>query len=151
MNVPNTENWSIKLLSSIECTVTMLLLFFHINIPHPNHFYRTCHSKESKILANATVRLYRLNPSTMGYEAHAGGAAFGCVVLGSGDKYQILVYDGQKVPQLVTPLRAGFTYNLRDLYVSLTDSNGVNWSILFDSVESLYLVGFDRDRDSDEI
>ncbi len=76
----------------------------------------------------------------MGYEAHAGGAAFGCVVLGSGDKYQILVYDGQKVPQLVTPLRAGFTYNLRDLYVSLTDSNGVNWSILFDSVESLYLV-----------
>ena len=61
-------------------------------------------------------------------------------MLGSGDKYQILVYDGQKVPQLVTPLHAGFTYNLRDLYVSLADSNGVNWSILFDSVESLYLV-----------
>lgn len=89
------------------------------------------------MLASAAVRLYKLNPDTGGYDSHAGGVALGCVVLGGGDKYNILVYNSEKVPQLVVPLQAGLSYNLRDLYVSIADSNGTNWSLLFDTVENL--------------
>lgn len=36
-----------------------------------------------KMMASATVRLYRLNTATNGYEAHAGGQALGLVVMGT--------------------------------------------------------------------
>ena len=48
----------------------------------------------TKMMAAATVRLYKHNPATNGYDPHCGGQPLGCVVLGALDKYQILVYNG---------------------------------------------------------
>lgn len=83
------------------------------------------------------MRLYKLNPSTGGYEAHAGGTPLGCVIVGSGVTYQLLIYNAQKAPQATSPIGGSFTYNLRDLYVSFTDATRNNWSILFDNADTL--------------
>jgi hypothetical protein len=48
-----------------------------------------------QVLASAAVRLYKLNSSTGGYEAHAGGTPLGCVLVGSGVVFQLLIYNGQ--------------------------------------------------------
>lgn len=49
----------------------------------------------SKVLASAAIRLYQLNPQTNAYDAVGGGNPLGCVIMGMGVAYQILVYDGQ--------------------------------------------------------
>jgi hypothetical protein len=41
----------------------------------------------------------------------------------------------QKAPQASALISPTFNYNLRDLYVSFSDTGGNNWSILFDQVE----------------
>lgn len=46
-------------------------------------------------MAAATVRLYRANPSTNAFEPVEGGTPLGCVVMGTGVTFQILVYNGQ--------------------------------------------------------
>ena len=46
-------------------------------------------------MAMAGVRLYRINPSTGGYEPVEGGSPLGCVVMGCGVSYQIFIYNGQ--------------------------------------------------------
>jgi len=46
-------------------------------------------------MASATVRLYRINPATNGYEAVEGGSPLGCVLVGSGKAFQVLVYNAQ--------------------------------------------------------
>jgi hypothetical protein len=50
-------------------------------------------------------------------------------------KYVIILT--QKVPQATSPISGTFSYNLRDLYVSFTDATRNNWSILFDSVDTV--------------
>jgi len=73
---------------------------------------------ESKVLASATVRLYTINTVTGGYEACADGQVMGCVVIGSGAKYVLLVYDGQQKHWSCTPVTPKFTYNISSLYIS---------------------------------
>ena len=49
----------------------------------------------SKILSPASVRLYRVNPHTRAYEAMDNGNPLGCVIMGTGIQYQILIYNAQ--------------------------------------------------------
>ena len=46
-------------------------------------------------MASATVRLFKVNPSTNAYDAVDGGSQLGCVIMGSGSTFQILIYNGQ--------------------------------------------------------
>lgn len=86
-------------------------------------------------MASAAVRLYKVNPSTGAYDALEGGGLLGCVMMGTGLTFQILIYNGQKVPQATVSVGATFDYALRDLYMSFADSTGNQWSLLFDSAE----------------
>ena len=47
------------------------------------------------MLANAAVHLYKLNPTTRGYDAVEGGGLLGCVLMGSGLNFQLLIYNSQ--------------------------------------------------------
>lgn len=47
----------------------------------------------SKVIASSAIRLYKYESS--GYEAQAGGSPLGCVILGSGTQYQLLIYNAQ--------------------------------------------------------
>jgi hypothetical protein len=52
----------------------------------------------SKILVAVTVRLFHATPEGGGYGGYVaveGGAALGCVVMGAGTSFQILVYNAQ--------------------------------------------------------
>lgn len=91
----------------------------------------------SKVIFSAAVRLYKLNPYTNGYDAHENGQPLGMVVVGSGSVYNILIYNAQKAHQCVVPITMSFQFVIRDLYMSITDTQGVGWSILFDSYEVL--------------
>eukprot|EP01038_Epipyxis_sp_PR26KG_P012106 gene12106-16203_t len=87
----------------------------------------------SKIMHSAAVRLYKINSTTSAYEAVENGSPLGCVVMGMGDTFQILIYNGQKVPQATVPILSSFDYTVQGLYMSFTDASGSSWSILFDS------------------
>lgn len=91
----------------------------------------------SKAMASATVRLYRMNPSTNAYEAIAGAAPLGCVAMGVGSMFQLLVYNSQKAPQAVIQITNTFEYTLRDQYMSCKDSQGNAWSLLFDNIDQM--------------
>lgn len=91
----------------------------------------------SAVLASGAVRLYRINPATGGYEAHEGGQMLGCVIMGHTTTYQILIYNGQKVPQCTVQLTPTFAYTMRDLYMSFGDAQGNKWSALFDDMEKM--------------
>ncbi len=86
-------------------------------------------------MASAAVRMFKVNPSTGAYDAVDGGGLLGCVMMGTGLTFQILVYNGQKVPQATVGITGTFDYTLRDLYMSFADSAGNQWSLLFDSAE----------------
>ena len=86
-------------------------------------------------MASAAVRMFKVNPSTGAYDAVDGGGLLGCVMMGTGLTFQILVYNGQKVPQATVAITGTFDYTLRDLYMSFADSAGNQWSLLFDSAE----------------
>lgn len=90
-----------------------------------------------QIMTSATVRLYKINQSTRAYEPVEGGMPLGCAILGMGLTYQILVYNGQKVPQAAVNITAAFDYTVRDLYVSFADSSSNFWSLLFDNFEAM--------------
>lgn len=49
------------------------------------------------MLANAPVHLYKLNPATRGYDAVEGGGLLGCVLMGSGLNFQLLIYNAQVI------------------------------------------------------
>eukprot|EP00981_Chlorochromonas_danica_P003305 scaffold642_cov166-Ochromonas_danica.AAC.22 len=88
----------------------------------------------SQIITSATVHLYRLDGSGTGYEAVEGGAALGCVLLGSTSTStstcQLLVYNGQKVPQAVIAVDCAFAYRLQGLHLALTSAP---YTLTFDS------------------
>ena len=46
-------------------------------------------------MASATVRLFKVNPSTNAYDSVDGGNQLGCVIMGTGTTFQILIYNGQ--------------------------------------------------------
>ena len=48
----------------------------------------------SKIMASAAIRLFKVNQAG-GYDAVENGGALGCVVMGTGVAYQLLVYNAQ--------------------------------------------------------
>jgi len=91
----------------------------------------------SKPMASATVRLYRMNPSTNAYEPIAQAGPLGCVAMGFGSVFQILVYNAQKAPQAVIQITNNFEYSLRDQYMSCKDSGGNGWSLLFDNIDQM--------------
>lgn len=86
-------------------------------------------------MASAAVRMFKVNPSTGAYDAVDGGGLLGCVMMGTGLTFQILVYNGQKVPQATVAVTGTFDYTIRDMYMSFADTAGNQWSLLFDSVE----------------
>jgi hypothetical protein len=94
-------------------------------------------AQTSKILTSVAVRLFKFNSTTGSYEQHDGGSLLGCVIMGMELQYQILIYNGQKVPQATVPLSSSFTFNVRDLYMSFTDSQNNQWSVLFDQVDTM--------------
>jgi hypothetical protein len=49
----------------------------------------------SKMLAAATVRLYKVNPTTRAYDAVENGGFLGCVLMGTGLTFQFLIYNAQ--------------------------------------------------------
>ena len=87
---------------------------------------------QSQIIASAAVRLYKVSPATGSFEPHEGGAMLGCVLMGVGLNFQILVYNGQKIPQATVSLTPGFLFSARDLYMSFSDGIGNQWAILFE-------------------
>jgi hypothetical protein len=86
-------------------------------------------------MASAAVRLFKVNPSTGGYDAVDGGGLLGCVMMGTGLTFQILIYNAQKAAQATVAIAGNFDYTLRDLYMSFADTAGNQWSLLFDSME----------------
>lgn len=93
---------------------------------------------QSQIVSSAAVRLYKVNPATGSFEPHEGGAMLGCVLMGLGLNFQILVYNGQKIPQAAVSLTPGFLFSVRDLYMSFSDGVGNQWSILFENNKIMY-------------
>lgn len=93
----------------------------------------------SKIMNYSQVRLYKINPTTNSYEAHENGGVLGCVLMGAGTSYQLLIYNGQKIPQATIILTAKFPFNIRDLYISFVDGQGNKWSVLFDSADTMHM------------
>jgi hypothetical protein len=86
-------------------------------------------------LTNATVRLYKINPATNGYDPVEGGNPLGCVLMGMAATYQLLIYNGQRAAQCTIVLSPSFSYNIRDLYMSFADAKAGAFSVLFDGVE----------------
>jgi hypothetical protein len=87
----------------------------------------------ARMMASATIRLYKANAGTGAYEVQAGGGPLGCVIFGAGLQNQILVYNAQRAPQATVSISADFVYNIRDTYMSFSDSVKNNWSLLFDN------------------
>lgn len=94
----------------------------------------------SKAMASATVRLYRMNPATNAYEPIAQASPLGCVTMGVGSMFQILVYNSQKAPQAVIQITHTFEYTLRDQYMSCKDSAGNGYSLLFDNIDQMRIM-----------
>ncbi|RYG95414.1 hypothetical protein EON65_56015, partial [archaeon] len=88
------------------------------------------------------MRLYRVSPSTGGYEPIENGGPLGSVIIGSGVSFQLLVYNAQKAPQALVPIGGNFDYTLRDTYMSFTDKRPdtnvqTSWSLLFDTTDTM--------------
>ena len=98
----------------------------------------TISEMSSKIMNYSQVRLFKINPTTNSYEAHEGGGVLGCVLMGAGINFQLLIYNGQKIPQATVILTAKFPFNIRDLYISFGDAQGNKWSILFENADIMH-------------
>ena len=83
---------------------------------------------------SASIYLYK--GGSNGYDI-VDANKLGCVVMGGGVDYKILVYNAQKAPQAVITLSELFTYSIRDLYLSCCDADGNQFSLLFDNVTAL--------------
>ena len=101
------------------------------------------HNTDPKMIASATVRLYKFDAQRGSYDAIERGSPVGCVLLLQQGIYQLLVYNGLKATLAAAAITATFTYSYHESYlsfstVSSTTAMGVdNWSLLFDSVDSL--------------
>ncbi len=98
----------------------------------------TISEMSSKIMNYSQVRLFKINPTTNSYEPHEGGGVLGCVLMGAGINFQLLIYNGQKLPQATVILTAKFPFNIRDLYISFVDAQSNKWSILFDNADIMH-------------
>jgi hypothetical protein len=63
----------------------LLVLLRSESIGSPTHL--------CQVIASAGIRLYKFTSG--GYEAQAGGTPLGCVLVGSGIQYQLLIYNAQ--------------------------------------------------------
>ena len=51
----------------------------------------TISEMSSKIMNYSQVRLFKINPTTNSYEPHEGGGVLGCVLMGVGINFQLLI------------------------------------------------------------
>ena len=86
------------------------------------------------IVFSTAIFLYKVN-NAGAFEVVESGSKLGCVVIGTGTDlgFEILVYNGQKVPQARIPITASFTYKMTALYCSCSDASGAHFSLLFDN------------------
>ena len=73
------------------------------------------------MLANSPVHLYKLNPATRAYDAIEGGGLLGCVLMGSGLNFQLLIYNAQVISFNIRYL--SFTQYLIETSSSTDQSN----------------------------
>ena len=111
-------------------------------VPSP-HQVEDQHNTDPKMIASATVRLYKFDVQRGSYDAIERGSPVGCVLLLQQGIYQLLVYNGLKTTLAAAAITATFVYSYHESYlsfstVSSTAAAGVdNWSLLFDTVDSL--------------
>mmetsp|Transcript_23282 Transcript_23282/g.31901 ORF Transcript_23282/g.31901 Transcript_23282/m.31901 type:complete len:249 (+) Transcript_23282:63-809(+) len=90
-----------------------------------------------KVIASTAVRLFKVNPATNAYEAVDNGAALGCVVLGSGVVFHLLIYNAQQVQYAVVPLTSSFDYSVSQLYMSFYDHSQQRLSAMFTDANAM--------------
>lgn len=78
-----------------------------------------------------------MNPSSKAFETHENGSLLGCVIFGSGNAYQLMVYNGQKIPQVAIAMSSSFLYNIQGQYMSFSDTQGNSWSAYFEALDTL--------------
>lgn len=70
------------------------------------------------------LRLFVFDRAKNAYAAAGGGGLCGCVVVGSGVNYNLLIYDAQKQHLCATPLSGDFKLTVQaNNYVSFTTAN----------------------------
>lgn len=90
------------------------------------------------MLGSASIRLYKLNPTTRAYDAVEGGGLLGCIIMGAGLTFQLLIYNAQKQPQAYIALTPTFDYTVAGLYLSFSDKSNNYFSVLFDSADTMF-------------
>jgi hypothetical protein len=61
-----------------------------------------------------------------------GGGPCGCVIMGGGTSFNLLIYDQNKTTLCLLPLAVSFEYTLQDnLYANFYDKEQNNWSVRF--------------------
>jgi hypothetical protein len=84
------------------------------------------------------LRLFVFDRATNAYAAAGGGGLCGCVVVGGGTNYTLLVYDAQKQHLCACVLDGAFTLAVQpNLYVSFTSPSGEAWSVHLASAAQL--------------
>jgi predicted nucleic acid-binding Zn-ribbon protein len=62
--------------------------------------------KAQIVFATSAPGVFQLNPATHAYETASGSSAAGCVIVGAGVKYNLLVYDRGQRPIFTVPIDA---------------------------------------------
>lgn len=89
-------------------------------------------STPSAIVHSATITLYQFNASTAKYTPMESSALLGCVLVGSGIEYDLLIYNNQKAHLCKASITAVFQCTLQAKgYVNFYDSSNRNWSMKF--------------------
>ena len=61
-----------------------------------------------------------------------GGGPCGCVIMGGGTSFNLLIYDQRKTTLCLLPLTVSFEYTLQEnLYANFNDKEQNNWSVRF--------------------
>ena len=94
-------------------------------------------AETSSVIHNTNVYLHRYDSNSKKYQQQGDGA-LGCVLLGAGIEYQLLLYNAQKETMCKTSISATFRCILQPKnYVNFYDETGGNWSMRFkDEAES---------------
>ena len=75
----------------------------------------------SQLIYSTQVRLFIFNRASNQYEAAGGGGACGCVIVGGGAKYALLIYDAAKKYLCQAPMRPDFKLTVQpNFYVSFS-------------------------------
>lgn len=133
---------------------SFVFLFFHGNsmaqapvaaapaagaAPNPTPAQAPAAGGASAIVYSTQLRLFVFDRAKNAYAAAGGGGLCGCVVVGSGTNYSLLIYDAQKQHLCTTPLGGDFKLTVQaNNYVSFTTANsGEAMSVNLASEEQL--------------